>query len=385
MKRTYKYKAKINKETESNALQWLSLCQNLYNSVLEQRRIMYRQHRKSLTCYDQIKQLPEMKKEILEYKQVGSQVLQDVVERVDKAFKAFFRRLKTTDKAGFPRFRSFHRYDSFILKQAGWKLEGRNLYIKNVGRFKLFLSRPIEGNIKTVTIRKTPTNDWYVCFSCDNVPVRYFPETDKEVALDVGIKSFLVDSDFNFVENPRFFRDSEKLLRRKQRKLARAKKGSNRRNKTRLQVAKTHLKIRNQRIDFLHKLSNSYIENYKRIYIEDLNIQGLVRRPKPIKGEKGNFLPNKARAKSGLNKSILDTSWYTFFLMLSYKAEEADRIVQKVRPHGTSQICSSCGEKVPKTLKVRIHSCPHCLIKLDRDFNASLNILSAGQAVQGLT
>jgi putative transposase len=112
--------------------------------------------------YDQAMQFPDMKKECPEFKQVGSQVLQDVVNRVDWAYKAFFRRLKTQEKAGFPRFKGRNRYDSFTLKQTGWRLEGRNLYIKNVGRFKLRLSRPVQGTIKTVTVCSRRTGHWYV-------------------------------------------------------------------------------------------------------------------------------------------------------------------------------------------------------------------------------
>lgn len=366
MRRTFKYKAKINKQTESNSIIWLSLCCNLYNSVLEQRKNMYRQYSKSISGYDQIKQLPDLKKELPEFKQVGSQVLQDVVERCDKAFKAFFRRLKTGEKTGFPRFRSFHRYDSFTLKQHGWKFDGRNLYITNVGRFKLFLSRPIEGNIKTVTIIHSTTGEWFVSFSCDDVPEKILPKTGKEVGLDVGLTHFIVDSDSKYIESPKFFRKSEKKLRVAQRKLSRCKKGSNRRKKIKIQVAKKHEKVKNQRVDFLHKTANYYIENYDMIYIEDLKIKNMIR-------------------NRHLAKSIADASWGTLSSMLVYKAESAGRTISKVNPYKTSVNCSLCGMPVQKSLSVRIHNCPHCGLILDRDLNASLNIRAAGQAAQALT
>lgn len=366
MKRTFKYKAKISKETETNALSWISLCCALYNSVLEQRRNMYRQYRKSVSCYDQMKQLPDLKKELPEFKQVGSQVLQDVVERCDKAFKAFFRRLKTGEKAGFPRFRSFHRYDSFTLKQSGWKLDGRNLHIANVGRFKLFLSRPIEGTIKTVTIIRSTTGEWFVSFSCDDVSEKPLPKTGKEVGLDVGLNHFIVDSDSKFIDNPKFLRKSEKKLRIVQRKLSRCKKGSNRRKKIKIQVAKKHEKVKNQRVDFLHKTANYYIENYDMICIEDLKIKNMIR-------------------NRHLAKSISDASWGTLGSMLVYKAESAGRTVSKVNPYRTSVNCSLCGMPVQKSLSVRVHQCPHCGLILDRDLNASLNILAVGQTVQAST
>lgn len=367
MRKTYLYKAKINKTTEANCNQWLELCRNLYNLALEQRISIYRQHGKSISAVDQKNQLPELKEAYPEFTTIGSQVLQDVIERLDKAYKAFFQRVKQGNgKAGFPRFKGRNRYDSFTLKQTGWKLEGRYLHIKHIGRFKLFLSRPIDGDIKTVTIRRNSTGKWFVAFSCDNVPTKDYPDTIAEVGIDVGIKSFCVDSDGSQIQNPKYLRQSEKLLRRRQRSLSRKKKGSNRRSKSRILVAKAHEKVSNQRKDFLHKVANYYIEGNKTIYVEKLNIKGMVR-------------------NRHLSKSISDSSWGMFFSLLAYKAEEAGRNLIKVTPNGTSQICSGCGEKVPKKLSVRIHQCPFCNLVLDRDHNASLNILRLGQSRQALT
>ena len=167
MKKTYKYRLLGNKPTFDKAGEWITLCQRLYNAALEQRINIYRQRKETISCYNQINQLPELRAVFPEYQEVGSQVLQDVIERLDKAYKAFFRRVKNSGgKAGFPRFRNRDRYDSFTLKQTGWKLDGKYLTIRNVGRFKLRLSRPIEGNIKTVTIHRAHNGHWYVCFSC---------------------------------------------------------------------------------------------------------------------------------------------------------------------------------------------------------------------------
>ena len=367
MRKTYLYRAKINKQTEANCNQWLNLCRRLYNQSLEQRIKTYKEEGKSVSVYEQMSQLSELKKTFHEFKIVGSQCLQDVLQRLDKAYKSFFQRVKQSNgKPGFPRFKSQNRYDSFTLKQAGWKLEGRYIYIKNVGRFKLFLSRPVEGKIKTVTIRRGSTDKWFVAFSCDNVPVKEYHQTNTGVSIDVGIKHFLVDSQGNSVENPKYFRQSEKLLRRRQRSLCRKRKGSNRRNKARLLVAKAHEKVSNQRKDFLHKVANRYINNFQTIYVEDLNIKGMVK-------------------NRHLAKSISDSGWGVFFNFLTYKAEEAGRQVIKVPPHNTSQICSGCGEKVPKSLSVRIHHCPFCNLVLDRDLNASLNIFRVGQTLQAST
>jgi len=367
MIKTFQYKAKVNKTTNEKADKWLDLCCWLYNTALEQRKMVYKNNNLTLSAYTQHSELPSLKKELPEFKQVGSQVLQDVIDRLDKAYKSFFRRVKNGETPGVPRFKSRNRYDSFTLKQTGWKLEGRNIIIKNIGRFKLFLSRPIEGNIKTITIRKTATGKWFVSFSCDNVPEKKLEPNNKSIGLDVGLNSFVVDSDGNKVDNPRFLRKSEKELRRKQRSLYRKKKGSNRRNKAKLFVAKVHEKITNQRKDFLHKTVNYFVKNYGAIVVEDLNIKDMVKNHK-------------------LAKSISDASWSIFIQFLSYKAEEAGRIFEKVNPRNTSQICSNCGEKVVKSLAVRTHKCPYCGLVMDRDKNAAINILSrAGQTLQTLT
>jgi len=366
MKKTYLYKAKINKQTETNCNKWLDICRTLYNLALEQRIHAYRQYHKSISVFQQMAELPGLKKAYPEFKTVNSQCLQDVIQRVDRAFKIFFQRLKQKNgKAGFPRFKSKNRYDPFTLKQTGWKLEGKYLYVKNVGRFKLFLSRPIEGVIKTITIRRSSTGKWLVAFSCDDVPAKKVPETNACVGIDVGIKSFCVDSNGNRIQNPKFLEQSLKLLRRRQRSLSRKQKGSNRRNKARVLVAKAYEKIKNQRRDFLHKVANFYISNFQTIYIEDLNISRLT----------------KSRY---LSRHIADSSWGMFFNLLSYKAAGAGRAVIKVTPYGTSQICSGCGEKVSKSLSDRVHHCPFCGLRIDRDYNASLNILRLGQSLQAL-
>jgi putative transposase len=365
MRKSFQYRAILNQQAETNALCWLELCRTLYNVALEQRISVYKQSKKSISLYDQQSQLPELKEVYPEFAKVGSQCLQDVLDRLDKAFKAFFKRAKE-GKAGFPRFKSFNRYNSFTLKQSGWKLEGCYLHLAKIGRLRLFLSRPIEGNIKTVTVRRSPTGKWFVSFHCDEVQPRLFPVTDKAVGIDVGIKSFAVDSDGGVVKNPKYLRESLKDLRTKQRTFARRVRGSRRRHKARIAVAAMYERIINQRKDFLNKIANQYVKKYRYIAIEDLNISGMVR-------------------NHHLALSIQDSSWGMFFSVLSCKAEEAGRVLVKVNPNGTSQRCSACGEKVPKRLSQRIHACPFCGLVIDRDENAALNILAVGQTAQALS
>ena len=369
MRKTYKYRLLGNKQTFAKANNWLILCQRLYNVALEQRISIYRQNKSSISCYSQMNQLPELKAEFPEYQAVGSQILQEVIERLDRAYKAFFIRVKKGGgKAGFPRFKSRDRYNSFTLKQSGWRLEDKYLTILNMGRFKLRLSRPIEGNIKTVTIHREAIGYWYALFSCDKVPERKLGSLDKSVGIDVGIKSFCVDSDSNQVDNPKYFRNTEKQLRVRQRVLSRRVKGSRGRKDARLLVAKAHEKVTNQRNDFLHKVAKHYITNYGVICIEDLNIQSMSK-------------------NHHLSKSISDAGWGRFFELLNYKAEEAGRTIVKVpRFEPTSKTCSQCGA-VNQELKLsdRQWVCKSCGILHDRDYNAAKNILRVGQTLQELT
>jgi len=369
MRRAFKYRLSGNLQAFQKADGWLKLCHDLYNSALAERIYAYKGQRVNVSLYSQIKELPELKVAFPEYGNVGSQVLSDVIERVDRAYKAFFRRVKNKrGKAGFPRFKGADRYDSFTLKQSGWRLDGKYLSIKKVGRFKLRLSRPIDGVIKTVTIRKNATGKWYVCFSCDNVPQKRLPESDKAVGIDVGIKSFSVDSDGNSVDNPVYFRQSERLLRVRQRTLSRRAKGSQGRRDARILVAKAHEKVRNQRNDFLHKVANHYINNYGTICVEDLNIKGMVR-------------------NHNLAKSISDGSWGTLIGLLDYKAEGAGRTLIRIpRFEPSSKTCSECGAvNKDLTLSDRQWVCQSCGVLHDRDYNAAKNIRRAGQTLQEVT
>lgn len=362
MKKSYLYRLQANPQTVQRAENWLDLCRHLYNAALEQRITAYRRGRHPVSQYDQKKELPGLKAAFPEYKEVGSQVLQGVVERLDRAYAGFFRRVKDGNgKAGFPRFKGRNRYDSFTLTQAGWKLEGKYLTIRKVGTFRLRLSRPIEGTIKTVTIRRSPADKWFASFSCDGVPEKPLPQTGKAVGIDVGCESFLTTSEGITVDNPRFFKRSAAVLAMRQRRLSHRTKGSRRRAKARILVAKAHEKVRNQRRDFHFKTANQLLKDNDTIYIEKLHSW------------------NSSRA---LNRSMRDVAWFEFFNILRFKAEEAGREVVEVPARDTTQLCAQCGARVPKDLSVRIHSCPHCGLTISRDRNAALNVYRLGQSLQ---
>jgi len=337
------------------------LCRTLYNAALVQRITAWKGNRHSVSFFDQKKELPSLKRAFPEYKEVGSQVLQNVLERLDRAYQGFFRRLNGSDKPGFPRFKSRNRYDSFTLSQAGWKLDGKYLAIRNVGTFKIRLSRPVEGRIKTVTIRRSSTGKWYVYFSCEGVPLKPLPPTGKAVGIDVGLESFLTTSNGMKIGNPRFFSRAKDLLAMRQQRLSKKVKGSHRREKARILVAKAHEKIANQRRDFHFKLANQLVGFYDTICIEKMDA----------------WDSNKA-----LNRSMRDAAWFRFFDILRWKAAEAARTVIEVPAKDTSQSCSRCGGRVSKDLSIRIHSCPLCGLSIDRDINAALNILRLGQSLR---
>lgn len=361
MKKSFKYNIRANNLTFTNAEMIINLCRILYNLCLEHRILLWKQSKKSVSKFEQMRQLTELKKIYPEFKQVPSQSLQDVIDRLDKAFQGFFRRVKNGEIAGFPRFKGRDRYDSFVLKQAGWKIiDKKYLIIPKIGRFKMKLSRPIEGDIKTVTIRRSMTDKWYVCFSCDNIISKPLPKTDKTIGIDVGCESFLTDSDGNKIENPRFFKNSENVLAKRQQSLATKKRGSNNRHKAKMSVAKSHEKIKNQRNDFHFKIANKLVKENDKICIEKLHNWKTFR---------------------NLNRSMRDVAWFNFFNILKAKAVEAEREIIEVPARGTSQICSQCGETVAKDLSVRIHSCPHCKLSIDRDHNSAINIKRVGQTL----
>lgn len=286
---------------------------------------------------------------------------QDVLRRLDKSFSAFFRRAKKGEKPGFPRYKGRSRYNSFTYPQFGFKFkEEKKLFLSKIGTINIRKHRdiPSEATIKTCTIKREGDR-WYVCFSLELPDVPHMQSFTSPVGIDVGILSIAALSDGTIHEAPGHYRRQERRLAREQRSLCRKKRGSNNRRKQAKKAAEIHRKIANRRKDFLHKLSRSIVDKHDLIVVEDLKIKNMVK-------------------NRHLSKSIADASWGTLISMLSYKAEEAGGRVIKVDPGHTSQVCSGCGERVNKSLSVRIHSCPYCDLTIDRDVNAAINIMGSG-------
>ena len=358
VRRTYKYRAYLPKAVEGAASFTLTRCRELYNAALQERRDAYRLRGVSINFYDQSNQLPDVKEVRPEYKDIHSQVLQDVLHRIDKAFQNFFRRVKAGQTPGYPRFQGRNRYDSVTYPQGGWKLDGDRLTLSKIGTMKLVLHRPLEGQVKTVSLKREGEH-WYVCFSCE-VEATPLPSSDEAVGIDMGLNYFATLSTGEQFNNPRYLRKSLAVLAVKQQSLARKKKGSHRREKARRAVATVHRRVRNQRADFAHKLSRQLVNRYGLIVFEDLKPANMVK-------------------MHSLALSISDVGWGQFQEFTRHKAESAGRVCTFVNPAYTSQTCSGCGLVKKKELSERWHSCP-CGVELDRDYNAALNILRLGSS-----
>lgn len=389
--KAFKYRIYPNKATAEKLAWTLERCRELYNAALAERKEAWRMAGLSISVYDQEHDLIEIRNVIRpEYREVGSNVVRDVVRRVDKAYQAFFRRVKNGENPGHPRFKGHNWYDSFTYPDHNnWKLDERSrpaekrgrvaskLHLSKIGVVKLHLHRNLEGKIKTLTIKREGEH-WYAVFNCEIGRSEPLPTSYEDVGIDLGVTHFAALSTGEFIDHPRYFKRGHVKLAKAQQALSRKKRGSHRRRRAVKQVAKHHRKIRNQRRDFHHKASYKLVNRYQVIVFEDLQTANLVKRPKPKQDEQtGEYLPNGAAAKSGLTKSILDAGWGTFTEMTRVKAESAGRTVLFVNPYMTSQLCSGCGAVVRKELADRWHSC-ECGVELDRDTNSAKLILARG-------
>jgi putative transposase len=362
MRKTYKYCIYLTNGQRRILNQQLEECRFVYNQTLEAREFAYEQ---SIKCglYDTQAMLPGWKAERPALKLVHSQVLQNVQVRVDLAFQAFFRRVKGGEaEVGYPRFKGFGRYDSITYPQYGNGVEIRDndLVVSKIGRVHVVWHRPVEGTVKTVTLRRSRTGKWYASFSVEVEPKR-LPPTEHVIGVDMGLESFLTTSDGSKVENPRFYRRDEADMKRVQ-KLKDAAKNAQKWDENRHRkkaLAHIHERIANRRADFAHKRSRELIAAYQVIAFEELE-------------------PQQMGHSRGMRKSIRDAAWTQLIQYTSNKAEEAGRTFVLVNPRYTSKMCSRCRNLVEKELSVRVHTCPDCGLVLDRDQNAAINILRLG-------
>jgi len=380
----YQYRLRLTKSQEAEIERWLDMLRHQYNYLLAEKFNWYEQNRCfinscPLVCYlpelrnnpdyfSQQNSLPQLKKDRPWYKAVQSQVLQNCVKRVDLAFKRFLKGDSNGKKSGRPRFKGKNRYKSFTFPSLSKNpINGNILTLPKFGKVKMIYHRPIpEGfRIKTATITRK-ADGYYVTLSIqdDTVPdIIPVDSVANPVGIDMGLKSFLIKSDGSEVPIPQYYRKAQKRLKKIQKAVSRSKKGSNNRKKAVTKLGKAHKKVADTRKDFHFKTTKELLDNYDLVAHEKLNIKGL--------------------AKTKLAKSVFDAGWGQFLSILSTKAVRvawptalnAGLVTVAVNPRNTSQNCSNCGAKVPKKLKDRIHSCPHCGYVESRDVNAAKNIL----------
>jgi putative transposase len=367
MIKTFEYRLYPTRTQAKRLSETLETCRHWYNTCLAERRDADPLRGESVGKYAQLAKVKDLKRTNPYAADIHSHILQGVVSDLDKAFQAFFRRIKAGETPGYPRFKGRNRLDSFGLKELGngFKIDGRRLKVSGMGRIAVRWHRPLEGQIKTLRIKRK-AGKWFACFACEMEPTP-LPETGLEVGIDVGLHHLLATSDGETVENPRWYREGQAKLRILQRTVSRRQRGGSNRRKAVLQLQRQSERIANRRKDFLKNTAHDLVTRYDRIALEDLQVSNMVRNPH-------------------WSKSILDAGWTYLKAHLTPKAEEAGRVVVLVNPAYTSKTCSQCGTIFESlTLADRWVQCA-CGASLDRDVNAAKNILSrAGHALWAVT
>ena len=356
--KTFRYRIYPNSEQETLLSIQFGHARFVWNWGLSLRQSTYKETGKGIGFYDLKRCMTELKRqqETEWLKEADSQVLQGKIEDLDRAYKNFFQK-----RAKYPRFKSKRGNQSIRYPQR-FKFSEKAIYLPKVGWVKAVFHRLLEGKAKNVTVSKTKTGKYFASIQCETEiaePVIH----NGEIGIDLGIKSFLVTSEGEKIDNPEHLQKAEKRLIRLQRTLSMRKKGSSGREKTRILLARQHEKVTNQRADFLHKLSRSLVDRYGLIGMEDLNVRGMVKNRK-------------------LAKAISSAGWGAFRLMLAYKGEWYGSFVHQInRFYSSSKTCSVCGHALSELgLSVREWNCPACGTSLDRDTNAAINILNETRA-----
>jgi len=361
-RRTFRYRLYPSKTQMRVLEEQLETCRGLHNWLLLYAKDYHKDTGKTVSYLTMQNLLPRLKADRPELLKVHSQVLQNIARRIRLGYDNFFARRKVGLKAGLPRFRKYGRYKSVTYPQSGFRVEGNRLLLSKIVAIRIRQHRELPEKIKTLTVKRMPSGRWYACFSC-MVDAQLREKPLEDVGIDVGLHSYAVLSDGARIENPRLYRNEEKRLGLLQRGMSRKERGSRNWVKAKTRVARLHEKIGNRRTDFLHKASREITDAYETVYFEALKI--------------GNMIRNHCLAKS-----ISDAGWGRFIGMIAYKEEETGGRLIQVNPRGTTQMCSRCGETVPKDLSQRTHRCPYCGLVLDRDLNAALNILARGREIR---
>jgi len=367
MLKAYKYRLYPTKKQQKLLEKHFGCCRYIYNWALELKTKSYTNDKKKLSFFDLGNLLPQLKKENTWLKEINSQSLQQSIKHVESAFTRFFR-----EKKGFPKFKSKHRSRSSFSIPQNVKVDFEKSYVvvPKVGKVNTIFSREFEGKVKTCVVSKTRTNKYYISIlveTKDTIPKKSKIKEKTSLGIDLGIKHFLITSNGDKIDNPKFLAKDLKKLKVLQRRASKKVKGSNSRRKANLKVARTHEKITNKRTDFLHKLSTRLIRENQTICLEDLAVSNMIKNHK-------------------LARSISDVSWSNFVSMLQYKSEwYGTNIVFIGRFDPSSKLCSSCGT-INKNLVLsdRDWICEKCKTTHDRDINAAINIKSFALQKQNL-
>lgn len=354
--KTYKYKLKPTKAQEQTFESWVNITRTVYNLALTQRQLAYEMRKVSVSRYSQYNQLPELKQSFPWVADVYSDVLQEVLDRVDNTYQNFFR------GAGYPKFAKKGQYNSFTFKRH-YTIKDKTIKLPKIGEVKYYNSRPIQGKPKTATIIKEDSG-WFICIAVEyETPFETIKvDNQNPIGIDCGVVRTFSMSNGSYIQSSDFLKPFERELKLLQRKLSRQKKGSKSREKTKQKLRKIHKKISNQRLDFLHKTATNLSNTYSSIYIEDLNLQ---------KMQKSGF--------SEVNKAMSDKSFGNFKLLLSYKLKERGKHLGLINPAYTSQTCNSCGTVDKKSRVSQAEFvCTSCGLISNADENASKNILREG-------
>jgi len=368
MIKTFKYKL-YNSKRNKHIVRQIELASNIYNHCIALHKRYYRLFKKSLSMYELQKHITKLKAraKYKHWNNLNSQAIQDITERIDKAYKLFFRNNKQKIKSSPPNFKSRKKYKSYTLKQTGYKILDNNSIKLGNKIYKYFKDRQIQGKIKTITVKRDAVGDLFIIIVCDNVNSnpKSISMSGRSAGFDFGLKTFLTASDGNRIESPQFFKKNAKIIKKKCRNLSRKVKGSRNRRKARIELAKAYRKVYNQRRNYFFKLSLSLIRQYDKMFFEDLNLKGMQR----LWGRK-----------------VSDYAFYEFITILQTKALEYGKIVSFInRYYPSSKACSVCGYmKEDLNLKDREWICPECNTKHDRDLNASINIYRVGASTLGV-
>jgi putative transposase len=361
--KSFKYRLYPNRIQKHLLEKALETCRGIYNSALDHRNTIFKSENRTITYFEQCKLFNIHSN--AEYENIHSNVIQDTLRRLDKAFRNFYNRNKRKKagenlKVGLPRFKNPRRFNSFCYPQTGFKLSGSKIYLSKIGTINFKYSRPTEGKIKTCQVVRS-IDQWYVVLTCEKTMQTELFSNKLGVGVDFGLESYLTLSNGVVIKKPRFDKMFARKLKVLRKQFGRKITWSKNKGKNADKIAKISRRITRKRLDLIHKVTRNISKTYGIVVLEDLCVPNMLRNEK-------------------LRRSIDDAAWIKCISIMKYKAEEAGIRMILIDPSDTSSKCSSCGNQSKKNLSDRLHKCQKCGLVLKRDLNAAINIYTAGTA-----